>query len=139
LLVKGKEQQVTIMDLRPNNWYINQAKLDKVRQAWQCGEQDLIPPVLVSEIDGSLSLIDGHARTYAAFEMGETHIKAFFSDLKHIEGSKALYRHIHQEGPKVGIETIADLKNRIVGPKDHKRLWVGYCTKWLVENDQEAC
>ncbi|UCC61793.1 MAG: ParB-like nuclease domain-containing protein [Anaerolineae bacterium] len=139
MLGKSEAQQVRIMDLRPNNWYINQAKLDKVREAWQSGTQDLIPPVLVTVIDGSLSLIDGHARTYAAYERGETYIVALISDLEQIEGSTALYRHIHQEGPRIGIETIADLKNRIVGPQDHMRLWVGYCTKWLEEHDQEAC
>ena len=58
--------------------------------------------------------------------------------LEQIEGSAALYRHIHQEGLNIGIETIADLKNRIVGPEDHERLWVGYCTRWLKEHDQEA-
>lgn len=135
---KGQVRHVEIMGLRPNNWYVNQAKLDKVREAWQSGEQDVIPPVLVTAIDGSLSLIDGHARTYAAYENGETYIKATICDLEQIEGSAALYRHIHQEGLNIGIETIADLKNRIVGPEDHERLWVGYCTRWLKEHDQEA-
>ena len=138
MLGRDKAQQVRILDLRPNNWYINQTKLDRVREAWQSGEQDVIPPVLITMIDGSLSLIDGHARTYAAYERGETYIKALISDLEQIEGSTALYRHIHQEGLNIGIENIADLKNRIVGPEDHERLWVGYCTRWLKEHDQEA-
>ena len=123
------------MELRPNNWFINQAKLDKVREAWRRNEQEVLPPVLVTEIDGILSLIDGHARAYAAYEKEESHIKALFVELEQIEGSKALYRHIHREGPKVGIETIADLSDRIVEPENHKRLWIGYCTKWLEENE----
>ncbi|NIP55706.1 MAG: hypothetical protein GWO26_27715, partial [Phycisphaerae bacterium] len=119
---------------RPNNWYINQAKLESVRKVWQEKTQDRLPPVLVTEIDESLSLIDGHARTYGAYEMGETHIRAVYSDLDKIGGSTALYKHIHREGQKLGIETIADLKNRIVRPEDHERLWVGYCSQWLEEN-----
>ena len=135
---KGKVRLIKLMELRPNNWFINQAKLDSVREAWQHGEQELLPPVLVTEIEGELSLIDGHSRVYAAFERGGTHIKALVSQLGQIEGSKALYRHIHREGPKIGIKTIADLADRIVGPEEHRRLWVGYCAKWIEENEEEA-
>jgi hypothetical protein len=136
--MNGIEEQVIILALRPNNWYINEAKLNRVREAWQQGSQDKLPPVLVTEIDGSLSLIDGHARTYAAYEMGETYLLAVFNDLGQIGGSMALYKHIHQKGKKLGIETIADLKDRIVGPDDHERLWVGYCRKWIKDNDRET-
>lgn len=132
--MKDNKEPVRIIELRPNNWYINQAKLDHVREAWQHGSQKNLPPVLVTEIDGSLSLIDGHARTYAAYELGETHIRAIYSDLDQIGGSTALYEHIHREGKKLGIMTIADLKDRIVEPEVHERLWVGYCSQWLEEN-----
>ena len=90
-----------VNELRPNNWFINKAKLDKVREAWHQGEQKLLPPVLVTEINGELSLIDGHARTYAAFENGVSEIKAMVVELDKIEGSRALYEHIHREGPKI--------------------------------------
>lgn len=126
---------VPLKDLRPNNWYINQAKLDRVREAWRLGEQDLLPPVLIAHIDGELGLIDGHARTYAAFENGATRIKALVQDLADIEGSRALYRHIHREGPNRGVLSIADLKDRIVTPEEHKRLWIDYCQRWRKEHD----
>jgi hypothetical protein len=58
-------------------------------------------------------------------------------DLEEIEGSKALYRHIHRQGPARGIETIADLAGRIVDPETHARLWAGYCEKWLAEHGAE--
>lgn len=123
------------MALRPNNWFINAARLERVREAWPRGTQDDLPPVLVTEIDGALSLIDGHARTYAAYERGEAHIRALVRDLEEIEGSKPLYRHIHREGPVRGIETIADLAERIVDPEAHARLWAGYCERWLAEHE----
>ena len=125
---------VKLMDLRPNNWYINQAKLDSARKAWKNGTGEKLPPVLVTEIDGELSLIDGHSRTYAALENGETHINAEFCKLEMIEGSTALYKHIHRKGPSRDIKTIADLQNHIVSPEAHKRLWVGYCAEWLQKN-----
>ncbi len=70
----GETKLVPIDALRPNNWYINRAKLDRVRSAWSRGEQASLPPVLVTMIDGELSLIDGHARTYAAYENGVSEI-----------------------------------------------------------------
>jgi hypothetical protein len=121
--------------LRPNNWYVNQAKLDRVRSAWRDGEQASLPPVLVTRIDGELSLIDGHARACAAHENGASHIRAKFEELPRIEGSTALYEHIHRQGPDHGIQTIADLGDRIVDPEEHEKLWIGYCRAWLRENE----
>ena len=131
----GKTTLVRIDMLRPNNWYINRAKLDRVRAVWRRGEQGSLPPVLVTRIDGELSLIDGHARTYAAYESGAPEIRAEFEELAQIEGSAALYEHIHQTGPDHGIRSIVDLRNRIVDPDEHERLWIGYCRAWLLENE----
>jgi len=131
-------KSVRLLELRPNNWYINQEKLERVRTAWENGEQNELPPVLVAEIDGELSLIDGHSRAYAAFERGETFIKVDIDKLEDIEGSSALYRHIHREGPNLGISTIANLENRILPPEEHRRLWTGYCDNWLAENEKTS-
>lgn len=124
-----------ILDLRPNNWYINRVKLDRAREAWCGGQGENLPPVLVTHIDGELSLIDGHARTFAAFERGRSEIKVVVEELDSIEGSKMLYEHIHREGPSIGVRTIADLAGRIVEADEHRRLWIGYCERWVGENE----
>ena len=125
---------VNLKDLRPNNWFINQAKLEKVREAWLQGKQDILPSVLISKIDGSLALIDGHSRAYAAFENGQTMITADQQELCDIEGLLALYEYIHRLGPSKGIRTIADLASRIVSPQDHHSLWINWCTKWIEQH-----
>ena len=126
---------VEVERLRPNNWFINRDRLEAVRKAWRRGEEARLPPVLVTEIDGELSLVDGHSRAYAAWENGAFRIGTIVKDLDEIEGSTALYEHIHREGPGLGIRTIGDLEGRIVGPGEHRRLWVGYCTRWLEKNE----
>jgi hypothetical protein len=131
-------KSVRLLSLRPNNWYINREKLERVRSVWDNGDQDKLPPVLVTEIDGEASLIDGHSRAYAAFERGEIYIDADIYTLEEIEGSSALYKHIHREGPKMGISTIADLQERILPSEEHKRLWTGYCDNWLAENENTS-
>lgn len=133
-----KLERISLLELRPNNWYINQEKLEHIRAAWDNGEQEELPPVLVSEIDGELSLIDGHSRAFAAFERGETHVNATIQDLETVEGSSELYRHIHREGPTLGINTIADLRDRILPPEEHRRLWTGYCNNWLAKNENTS-
>jgi hypothetical protein len=133
---RGDLRLVEVASLRPNNWYVHAGKLARAREAWREGRPETLPPVLVSEIDGEPCLIDGHARTLAAWENGVTHLMAVVADLESIEGSKALYRHIHRRGPAEGVERIADLSGRIVGPEEHERLWVGYCEAWLEEHGE---
>ena len=130
-----KEEQIELLDLRPNNWYINRKKLDSVREVWERGMQDTLPPVLVSYIDGQASLIDGHSRAYAAYERGVTRILAQIEDLKDIEGSSDLYVHIHREGPRQSIKCIADLSDRILEPEEYQEKWIGYCSNWFKKND----
>lgn len=128
------QKTVKLKDLRPNNWFINSEKLDKVREAWLNDQQNILPPVLISRIDGILALIDGHSRAFAAFENGQNEITADIRELDDIEGSRALYEHIHRQGPGQGIRTIANLASRIVSPQKHRLLWINYCTRWLEEH-----
>ena len=125
---------VSLSGLRPNNWYINRCKLASVRKAWSEGLEDELPPVLITEIDGELALIDGHSRAYAAHENDSSSIAAEYRHLSEIEGDSRLYIHIHRAGPGRGIRTIADLADRIVSPAEHRRLWIGYCQGWLAEH-----
>ena len=129
--------RVQLRDIRPNNWYLSRAKLDRIRDAWRVGAEQHLPPVLVSEIDGQLALIDGHCRAYAAWEQGEREIEAVFEPIGDVEGSTALYAHIHRAGPAMGVSTLDDLADRIVSPEDHERLWIGYCERWLATHPDE--
>jgi hypothetical protein len=125
------EIYASILFLRPNNWYLNAEKVQYVRNTWQREEQHTLPLPLVTTIDGELALIDGHSRVFVAFENGEDAIKVEYVKLEDIEGSSALYQHIHRASPLRGIQSIVDLHDRIVSAEQHKELWVGYCETWL--------
>ena len=127
---------VPILSLRPNNWYLNRDKVAQVRLAWEKGIHQTLPLPLVTSIDGELSLIDGHSRVFVSFERGETFIKGIYKPISEIEGSTNLYTHIHRCGPAQGIRSIADLAERIISPEDHHMLWVGYCEKWLSQEEK---
>ena len=115
--------------------YFSDTTLEEVREAWRRAEEDQLPPVLVTRIDEELSLIDGHSRALVAYEQGQAQVKAEVLPLGAIEGSRALYEHIHRDGPRQGVRTIADLEDRILDPEEHKRIWVGYCSRWIEENE----
>jgi hypothetical protein len=59
-------QYIKLDKLRPNNWFLDRTKLNRIREAWNQGNQRLLPAVLVTIIDGEFSLVDGHCRAYAA-------------------------------------------------------------------------
>jgi hypothetical protein len=93
-----------------------------MRSPWQNVDHSKLLPVLVTKMDHELGLINGHVRTHAAFERGEKQIEADLLDLEFIEGSKTLYAHIHHKGSKLGIQTNAYLRDRIVEPEEHKKI-----------------
>lgn len=130
----GEVRSVHLLDLQPSNWYLNQAKLERIREAWASGNQADLPPVLITQINEKLCLIDGHSRAYAAYENNSQRISAIFEYLESIEGCAELYRHVYEEAQRMGLQTIADLAARILSPDDHKRLWIDYNTNWLREN-----
>lgn len=119
--------ELPLADLRPNNWYLSQEKLEAVRIAWREKRQDRLPPVLVAEIDSSLSLIDGHSRAFVALENGAKTIVAEVRPLADIGGPTELYRTIHRSGPAVGVTRLSDLRDRILPQDEYKREWIGYC------------
>ncbi|MCK5131409.1 MAG: ParB N-terminal domain-containing protein [Candidatus Sabulitectum sp.] len=130
-----RSHMVPLAELRPNNWYVNRAKLDSILDAWVNNEQKNLPPVLITRIDGELSIIDGHSRALAALLNGVEKIAAQFEELPVIEGSTDLYIHIHREGPDRGVERISDLVSRVIEPDEYERLWIGYCRNWLEKHE----
>ncbi len=48
-----------------------------------------------------------------------------------IEGPTKLYLKIHEEAKYKGVTSIEKLKDKIVENKEHKKLWVDYCTKLM--------
>lgn len=123
--------EVLILDLIPNNFYINEDKLSKIREVYKNKKEGDLPPVTVAIINNEYSLIDGHSRTMAAFENNNKTILANVVSIEDIEGPTKLYLKIHEEAKYKGIISIEKLRDKIVENKDHKKLWVDYCTKLM--------
>ena len=110
---------VLLTDLRPSNWFLNKVKVESIRYVWNKGQQNTLPPVLISEIDAQLALIDGNTRAFVAWEKGQKLISAIQKELSEIDNNELLYKYLHRRGPKNGIVSICNLAGRILEPKDY--------------------
>lgn len=114
-------EHLELGDLRPNNWFLEKNKLKRVRQAWREGQQEKLPEIKVIEIDGELSILDGHCRVFAAWENGAAEISADVVSLDQISGIigiKELYVIYHRYNLAVGNKYIWDLGRRIYDSSD---------------------
>jgi hypothetical protein len=113
---------VYIENLRPNNWFLDKSKLDHIREIWNRGDQNMLPPVVVTLIDGELGLIDGHCRAFVALEYGADVIQA---DI--VEAAQLVYKSewliiFHRQGPYIGVKKVQDLGKRIINTQNAEKV-----------------
>ena len=99
-------------ELRPNNWFLSQEKVDRARQAMAP-----FPPVQVARIDGEWALLDGHSRAYVAWERGEEGVEAV-----EVPADHPLYALIHRDGR---VKHVSEL--RILPAEEYKTQWLELC------------
>lgn len=120
-------RQLLIKELRPNNWYLDQEKVEQIRQIWRNERSELLPPCLVTLIDGEWSLIDGHSRAFVAYEKGIQRLGVEVRPLHELGGNTLIYEFIHRMGPKQGVSSISDLQSRILSAQDYQLKWIEFC------------
>lgn len=126
-------KEICIKELIPNNFYINELKLNNIRKAYNANIHSKFPPILVGIIGEEYALLDGHSRVMGAFEQGLETIIAQVYQIDEIEGPTDLYISIHHKAKEMGLNSIESLKSRIVANEEHKKLWVAYCGKLITE------
>lgn len=129
-------KEVYIKELIPNNFYISESKLNKVREAYGINNQDSLPPILVGIIGEEYALIDGHSRVMAAFENGLETITADVHPIEEIEGPIDLYIAIYNKSKEMGLDSIERLKGKILVNEEYKKLWIEYCENLMNELDK---
>jgi hypothetical protein len=101
-----------IDELRPNNWFLSQEKIDLAREASQP-----VAPVQVARIDGEWALLDGHSRAYVAWERGAEGIEAI-----EVPADHPVFEQIHREQR---VHHISEL--RILAAEEFKTQWLELC------------
>lgn len=110
--------------IKPSQLYISSKKLNNVLKWFNPKDYNSYEPIPIKELDGKLIFTDGHTRAYAAYLKGVKTIKVYFDE---DELDWNLYRTCVNWCSLENINSIKDLKNRIVSEKDYKVLWIKRC------------
>ena len=112
--------------LQPSQLYICSEKLAQVMADRGASEGDRFGPLPVKKLGGKVVLTDGHTRAFAAFKSGLHKIEVYWDtdelDWEAYEICVAWCLH-------EGIESIADLEDRVVGEHEYEKLWHRRCRK----------
>lgn len=117
--------KIGIENLQPSQIYINQAKLDKV-MGWISKEDEskIIFPVI--NINGRITLTDGHTRLLALYLVGN---KEFLVEWDEDEIDHKAYEKCVEWCINDSIISIADLEHRILSAELFNELWIERCSK----------
>ena len=112
--------------------YISSAKLDAVLKVFEEGRESELEPIPIKELDGELVATDGHTRLLAWHLHGYKEVECVWED---IEMDWYAYRICMQWCRGEGIDSIADLKDRIVDADAYQTLWLDRCRVMQEELD----
>jgi hypothetical protein len=119
-----------LSQIQPSQLYINSERLSEMIVALDRLKPDLIKPIPVKELHEEIVLTDDHTIALAAFLRGVSEVRVYWEE---DELDWNAYEICVQWCKKEGVRTIADLKNRVVSPKEYDTLWVNRCKKMQQE------
>jgi hypothetical protein len=116
--------------IQPTQLYISSEKLNKVMRNLRRTKPTSVRPIPIKELDSQIIFVDGHTRAFAAFLLSLSEIPVYWED-EELDWDE--YRICVEWCKKEGINTISDLKNRVVPNKDYKVIWLDRCKKMQEE------
>ena len=118
--------QMKLDSIQPSQLYISSGKLDAVMKILRESKQKLVEPIPVRNLGNQVVFVDGHTRAFAAFLLGFSEIPVYWED-EELDWDE--YEICVRWCKEEGIHVIADLKNRVVSPKDYQGLWLDRCRR----------
>ena len=115
---------LSIDQIQLSQLYISSEKLAIVMNAFDCGKEKELEPIPIKELDGALVSTDGHTRLLAWYLHGYKQVDCVWED---VEMDWDAYRICVQWCKEEKIDTIADLKDRILDPDEYQVLWLDRC------------
>jgi hypothetical protein len=116
--------RLRIDQIRLSQLYISSAKLASVMKVFEDGNENILEPIPIKEIDGMLVATDGHTRLLAWFLNGHDEVDCEWEDT---DMDWDEYRVCMQWCKDEGIQTVADLADRIITPEEYEVLWLDRC------------
>jgi hypothetical protein len=120
-----KSFMMKLDEIQPSQLFINSEKLSLVMKTFDANPTsiELIP---VKKIGDQVVFVDGHTRALASFLRGISKVKVYWEK---DELDWDAYEVCVDWCKKEGINTIADLKERVIPSKEYQVLWLDRCEK----------
>ena len=115
--------KVSTADLHPTQLYLSEKKLQDIQMLYQSVELNNVDPISILAFGNCLLITDGHHRAYQALLAGRDTISAEFDR----DGGDALYALYAQACEERKIDSILDLKHRILPQDEYEAKWYNWC------------
>ncbi len=116
--------------IQPSQLFISSKKLSEALKSFDSAKPDSIEPMPVKKLGGEVVFVDGHTRAFAAFLHGLSEVSVYWeTDELDWDAYKICVEWCREEG----IQSIADLKQRVVSQKEYEVVWLERCRKMQEE------
>ena len=120
-----KSFMMKLDEIQPSQLFINSEKLSLVMKTFDVNPRS-IEPIPVKKIGDQVVFVDGHTRAFASFLRGISEVKVYWEE-DELDWDE--YEVCVDWCKKEGINTIADLKERVIPSKEYQVLWLDRCEK----------
>ena len=115
--------KVNIKALHPTQLYLSEKKLAGIQTLYQSVELNNVDPISILAFGNCLLITDGHHRAYQALLAGRDTISAEFDR----DGGDDLYALYAQACEERKIDSVLDLKHRILPQDEYEAKWYNWC------------
>lgn len=115
-----------LAEVRPSQLYLSREKLADVL-SWFDFDDPVCGPLPVFEHDCEWYLSDGHTRAFVAYLAGEETLTVERDEELRENYDFEVYRAAIAWCDEEGVETVADLRGRIVEPETFQEVWIERC------------
>ena len=121
----AKSFMMKLDEIRPSQLFINSEKLSLVMKTFDANPRS-IEFIPVKKIGDQVVFVDGHTRAFASFLWGMLEVEVYWEE-DELDWDE--YEVCVDWCKKEGINTIADLKERVIPSKEYQVLWLDRCEK----------
>ncbi len=124
--------EIDIQELGVSQLYLNQRKLDAVRE--RANQEDFagVEPLPVFDFgNGRKVLTDGHSRALAAMQRGQKTLQVYWDTDPNTTGKlpRRMYQMYLSWCEKAGVHTLAQLQDRVLQPQSYEFFWLERCRR----------
>jgi len=122
----AKTFMMKLDEIQPSQLYISSEKLSEVNKTFDSDRPESIEPVPIKKLGDEIVFVDGHTRAFAAFLHNVSEVPVYWEDE---ELDWDAYEICVEWCKREGIQTIGDLRSRVVSERDYEILWYRRCKR----------